>query len=536
MLLKAVLPMSRRTRQRLPASTAARVERQATTLDPAPLLALAQRAVEAAQRAGASYADARLTRSVQHRYFLRGLGEFWWEEELIGVGVRALMNGAWGFAASATWDTDEVARLAHDAVTQAKANAVGGSPPIELAPVPVATGTWTTPIQIDPFTVPIEEKFDAIVYWKACAQAAGIPFQNNGYGARFGCVRQEQVLVTSEGTRVSQTRYEIGGQMVMLVGRTPVLLKPLDFVGAGWEYLRNLPDRFPAMIDEARRQQNDGAFTPLQVGRYTLVCDGAAIANVLDKTLGMATQLDRALGYEANAGGTSYLDDPLGMAGHFQVASPLVTVTSNRSAPTQLATVKWDDEGVEPVDATLVKDGMLTDFQTTREGAPMLAPYYRTAGRPVRSNGYAASEDALSITMQHMPNLALAPGAPAMSLDAMIANVPKGILVEGVQGQGVQMDFQQRNGMLFPERLREITNGRIGRDIPRGSIYFNSIDFWKSVTAVGGASTQGTFHISQYGIRTDDMKGEPIQRTSHTVVAPAATVAKQILLDPMRKA
>lgn len=326
--------------------------------------------------------------------------------------------------------------------------------------------------------------------------------------------------------------------MIMQVSGTSVPLKHLDFAGAGWEYVRNIQNRFPALRDEAQQKGQALGFTPLQVGRYTVVCDGAVIANVLDKTLGIATQFDRALGYEANAGGTSFLDDPLGMVGHVPVASPLVTVTANRSVPQQLATVKWDDEGVEPMDTMLVKNGVLTDFQTTREHAPSLAPYYRTAGRSVRSNGYAASEDALSITMQHMPNLALTPGAPAVTLEAMIANVPHGILIEGVRGLGVgvQMDFQGRNGMILPERLREITNGRLGKDIRTGGVYFNTLDFWKNVTAVGGVSTQGMFHISQYGIRVDDLKGEPAQRTSHTATAPAATIAKQIVLDPMRKA
>lgn len=519
--------------QPVPPAAAAQVANQSAAFDPASLITLAQHAVEAAQHAGASYADARLTRVVQHRYKMGGKGTFEWDEELVGLGVRALVQGAWGFAASPLWDAEEAVRLARDAVTQGKANAADQNTPVDLAPIPAVTGSWSTPIQIDPFTIPIEEKFDYITYWKARAEAAGISFDSDGRFSGFELVRQEQVLVTSDGTRVVQTRYETGGAMKMKGG---VFVKHLEPAGAGWEYLLKVPDQFPALAEELRALGSTYEFTrPLQVGRYTLLCDGTVMANMLDKTLGLATQLDRAMGYEANAGGTSYLNDPLGMIGHFQAASPLVTVTANRSAPTQLATVKWDDEGAEPVDTMLVHNGVLTDFQTTREQATWLAPYYHTANHPVRSNGCAASEDALAVTMQHMPNLAVTPNASDVTLEALAASIPIGILVEGVS-LGVHCDFQGRNGVIFPGRMREINKGRIGRYIVGGGISFNSLDFWKNVTALGGASTQGMYYISQNGNSVDDLKGEPAQRTSHTVVAPAAIITKQIVVNPSRKA
>ena len=166
----------------------------------------------------------------------------------------------------------------------------------------------------------------------------------------------------------------------------------------------------------------------------------------------MATQLDRALGYEANAGGTSFMNDPLAMLGSFKTASPLVTIKSNRSAPMQLATVKWDDEGVVPSDTTLVKDGILHDFQTTREQAAWLAPYYSKSGRPVQSNGCAAAQSALAITMQHMPNLSLEPNPSQVKLDDLVANVKDGMQVE--HGSLEQIDFQGRTGLVMCGGLR----------------------------------------------------------------------------------
>jgi TldD protein len=508
-------------------------------VDPKPLYALAQRAVDAARSRGASYADARLTRVVLHTYGMMGNGVFWRDEELLGVGVRVLANGYWGFAASPRWDADDVTRLAVNAVAQAQANALGARRAIELATTPAVTGTWTTPIRVDPFSISIEEKLDHIMYWKACATQAGIPFRQDGMGSNLSFARQECVLATSEGTLIAQTRHETGGVMEVAIqaadGRSSpsMFVHGIDVAGKGWElFLDANPEaQFPKLLDELRRQPAVST-KEAEVGRYTLVCDGATMATILDATLGTATQLDRALGYEANASGTSYLTDPLGMIGTMAVASPLVTITANRSAPAQLATVQWDDEGVAPARATLVTSGILTDFQTTREQATWLAPYYAKAGRPVRSNGHAGAEGALDITLQQMPNLALTPNATDLDTNALLANVRDGIFVTG---GSVKCDFQGRAGVIFGT-MREIKSGRLGRFIAGGGISFNALDFWKHVSALGGPSSAGHFQVSQYGANVDDEKGEPAQRTSHSVVAPAATIDNQTVINPWRKA
>jgi TldD protein len=296
-----------------------------------------------------------------------------------------------------------------------------------------------------------------------------------------------------------------------------------------------MPDRFVA---EGALQ---AAAKPALVGRYTLVCDGATMAALLSATFGVATQLDRALGYEANAGGTSFLDDPLAMVGTLHVASPLVTVTGNRSAPTQLATVKWDDEGVAPQHFTLINNGTLTDYQTTREQASWLAPYYTKVGRPVRSNGCAASEDALAITLQQVPNLALEPSASGGRVDDLVSKVKHGLLLEG--GQVVQVDSQARHGLLGGGTLREITDGRLGNLIQGGAVLFDTMDFWKNVTAVGGAATTAVLPFSQYPYGGElgqllhlPVKGQPAQASSYSVQAVAATVTNQSLIIPSRKA
>jgi TldD protein len=508
--------------------------------------ALAQQAVEAAQTAGAHYADARVTRIVHHNYGFGGFvsGTFVSDSEVVGVGVRALVNGYWGFAASPLRDADEAVRLARGAVAQAKVNARGTPRAVDLGTVPVATGNWTTPVAIDPFTVPIEEKLDRIGSWFDVAtqynvEIAWIP-------SRLDFVRQERVMASSNGMLVTQTCYETGGKIVLMIGNyqskhPEVTLKGLEMTGCGWELFdaAHIPEQMATALDLSKATEAlQRSAKPVDVGRYTLVCDGATMASMLEQTVGIATQLDRALGYEADAGGTSFIDDPLAMVGHLQVGSSLVTITGNRNAAGQLATVRWDDEGVVPESFPLVQHGVLVDFQTTREQAAWLAPYYQRQGQPVRSHGCAAAEDGLSITLQHMPNLALPPSATGGDIDALVAGVKDGVWIEGGTAS---VDFQARTGVLRGT-MRKITNGRLDHPINGGAVLFNTIDFWKNVTAIGGAATTATLATSQYQgllggfVTPPTAKGQPPQMTSHSTQAVAATIANQPLIDLARKA
>jgi TldD protein len=509
--------------------------------------ALAQRAVDAATQAGAQYADARLTRTVLHMY---SFGNDLWDEERTAISVRALVNGYWGFAAEPSADGAGAERLARAAVAQATVNARGALPrTVELAPTPVMRGTWSTPLTLDPFTIPLEEKFATMQYWERCAQKAGV--QIDTLRSKLLFAREERVLATSEGTHLSQTVYESGGTIAImgsntgLMGvdsNTRVFVQGLDTAGRGWELFAKVPEQIDAMpaqllaADALRKMAK-----PATIGRYTVVCDGATMAALLSATLGTATQLDRALGYEANANGTSFLDDPLGMLGSYQVASPLVTVTANRSAPTQLATVRWDDEGVIPPAVTLIKNGVLTDYQTTREQAAWLAPYYAKTQRFAGSHGHAAAETALGITMQHLPNLALEPSSGAVRLEDLVSNVQTGLVFQ--RGTVMQLDAQARSGILLSPTVREIKNGRLGRQLTDGVLYFNTTELWKNITALGGLATQMTVPFSQFpwggaigAARGEPVKGEPPQLTSHSVQAVAATLTNQALINPDRKA
>jgi TldD protein len=525
----------------------AQLAARATRLDPVPWQALAQHAVDVAHAAGVQYVDARLTRVVVHRYNFRGgIGS---ADERVGIGVRALVGGYWGFSASAVVTHDEAVRLGQDAVAQARENAKGTPWTVELGHVPPAMGHWATPVRIDPFTISFEEKEDLFNYWYQCALVAGVDYVRDGTTSWACFVRHERVVATSEGALFTQTVYESGGALhcVLYNAQGGELARQdvhnVSMAGVGWERFLDakIPEQYP-QIKEELKQKGAILSKPAPIGQYPLVCDGATMAALVQETLGLATQLDRALGYEANAGGTSFIDDPLAQVGHLSVAAPMVTLTANRSTPMDLATIQWDDEGVAPQPFTLVKNGVLTDFQTTREQAAWLAPYYQRTGRPVQSHGCAAAEDAHGIPLQMMPNFVLEPSPAAIGVADMVSDITEGILVE--DGTILQRDSQARTGVLTGT-LRQIRNGRLGAYLQGGAILYNAPELWTHVRAVGGAATQQVCGYSRY-LNDPDMlwfllhgllgKGEPLQRTSNSVRAVAATIAKQALINPLRKA
>ena len=556
---------SRRDLGRLTDERAARVATQSTSFDPAPWEALAERAVDAARSAGATYADARLTRVVQHLYGCAG-PSLELDAEYVGVGVRTLVGGAWGFSASTVTTPDEVVRLAKDAVGQARENGTGGRRgPVELGTVPVARGHWVTPIRIDPFQVSIEEKLDFITTWKSDARQGRTPFVGFGLPSSLLFVRREEVTATSEGSLFAQTFYSSGGDLrvsVPSVGgalqdqikalANPYRVPELVVTAAGWELFvdAKLSKQFlSGQIRETIERQMLRKATPFTIGKYTLVCDGLTMAALVEATLGAATQIDRALGYEANAGGTGWLTDPLGQVGTVQLTSPLVTLTADRTMPQGLATVRWEAEGVAaPVPFPLLKNGVLVDFQTTREQAAWLAPYYTKSGQPVRSHGCAGAENAHRLPLQQMPNLTLAPGTGGASLSDLVTDVTDGILIEG--GQVVQMDSQARTGLLLGD-MREIKNGKPGRTVTGGVVLFDSQALWTDVKALGGPATAASLgYTPEYQFQNDfnsigapgtlgrytrNLKGEPGQSTGHTVQAVAAIIPNQPMIDPMRK-
>jgi TldD protein len=500
------------------------------------LATLAARALDSARRAGATYADVRLSHTRTRRFF--PVGTF--DDEDMEVGVRALVQGYWGFASGPVWSPDEMARLGREAVHQGKTNALGKPRLVTLAPAPVVqNGSWVMPVKLDPFEVSPFEIQDQLASIELFAES--IPYCALAKNNAMSTV-QEKAFASTVGSYCTQRSYLTQGDLVIQIDlsskhrpSTAIVLDCVSPAGMGWELYA--ADRIPRVRDHSLQEElalraeearADGMLPTkaLDVGRFDTVLDAASVANLIDGTLGHATELDRALGYEANAGGTSYLSDPVGMLGVYQAGAPLLSLTANRSEPGAAATMKWDDEGVVPDDFTLVKNGLLVDFQTTRESAGWLQDAYTKRGVPARSHGCSAAPSAVEAPMQHVPNLAIAPGRDAGGdFDALVSGMADGVAIKQAS---VDMDYQAGSGLGFGGVFEVKKGKRVARYQSAGFL-FRSTDLWKSLLTIAGDAQMRRFGFSA-------QKGEPAQTCYHSVTAAPAVVKGLTLIDPLRKA
>lgn len=497
------------------------------------LEALASRALDAARSQGAAYADVRLTHTRE-----RGFSPAITELESLEVGVRVLVDGCWGLASGPIWSPDEMARLGREAVHQARANAFGQRRRVELAPVPVVEGGhWVMPVERDPFTVSPFEIQDFLESLATYTNYLPPRTSTAHHSARF--TMQDKAFASTDGSFCTQRLHRAAGGFTFKVklrdGQIGMgTLDCLTPAGLGWELFTAA--RVAGVREEPLREvirrtleelKADMALPtkPVEIGRYDTAMDALSVARLVDATLGRATELDRALGYEANASGTSYLDDPSAMVGRHQMGAPALVLHADRGDQGGAATVRWDDEGVEPHSFTLVRDGVLTDFQTTRESACWLGDYYAKIGEPVRSHGCASAPSAVAAPLQHRPNLTLEPGSGSRGFDALVSDLDHGIALKSA---AVDMDFQQLNG-LGTGRMFEVKRGKRVARLVGASFLFRAPELWKGLIAVGGANS-----ARRYGF--GDQKGEPAQTCYHSVNAPAAGFQQLTVIDPRRKA
>jgi TldD protein len=467
---------------------------------------------------------------------------------VIGIGVRAFVNGYWGFASSPYWTADDAAELGKEAAEAAKVAASTGKPrDATLPPIPIVRdATWIQP-GIDPFSVPVTEKIDWLRALPEVVAQYDRLAESSWDGLRLW--RDARVFVSSEGASYTQVRYQCRpGQWKAGFqsdetgtergnGWEQGLWGGDAFQAHGWEMMRDLPmDRLAEpFVARARTLSPSSKLTvkPVDIGKFDVVFGAGLTANLVYHTLGVGTELDRALGYEANAGGTSYLGpDPLKFLGT-PVANPLITLTANRTTPCAMATAQWDDEGMPCQEFPLIQDGILVDYQTTREQAAWLAPWYANRGRPVQSHGCAVAQTALDCPIQQSPNFVLSAGASGATEEDLIKTVTRGIYFPPSAFGEISMDQQVKNGVIenrtaVPEYMpREIRNGKLGAHIANVGILFRTQEFWKHVQTLGGSNTTVT-------VLASERKGEPSQEAECNVTAGAMLVRECTIVNAAR--
>ena len=499
--------LSRRDFMRLSALAAASglvlprrpVAAQSMTSTESELLSLA---MDVARSEGADYADGRVIRTQFEAVGAR--------EQMItqvqstdsyGINVRALVGGSWGFAATQIFTRDAVANIAREAVAIARANNEVAPSTTVLAPVDIfPDADWVTPHSIDPFTIPIEDKAALLLRVNEEAlRVNNIRFSSSSILS----VKEERLLATTEGSVVRQTLMRINPS----INITAISPDGSDFqsrsavvepAGRGYEYVMGLELAANAQgwAEEAAMKLDAPGVEP---GKWDLVLHPSNLWLTIHENIGHPTELDRALGFEANYAGTSFIYPPEDVIGKLKMGPEFLQFEGNRTEFGGCATTGWDDEGVPAEAWPIIKDGIFVDYQTTREQAAWISQHTGID----RSHGCSYGQNWESMPFQRMPNVSMLPGEENLSEDDVIAATERGILVEG---RGSYSIDQQRYNIQFGGQVFwEIRNGRKFQLLRDVAYVGRTPEFWNSLDVIGGPQTY--FLGASFG----DAKGQPIQ-------------------------
>jgi TldD protein len=452
----------------------------------------------AAQRA--DYADARHVRTREEEISTRnGAVDEVDTAESEGVGIRVRVGGAWGFAG--TRDTSRGGL--HTALERALAiaHAQPRAPRTELAPEPPARGRWESHAEIDPFTVPLEEKLSLLL--AADESMRGDP-RIALTSAHMYAFKEATTFASTEGALCEQLTTGCGGgisAMAVSEGEVQVRSHPASFRGdvkqAGYEHLGalGLAEAGPRVADEAVALLTAPACEP---GRTTIVIDGQQLALQVHESVGHAVELDRVLGTEASYAGTSFVrvED----VGRLRYGSELMNVTADATAAGGLGSFGWDDEGVAARTDPIVREGVLAGFLSSRESAAAIG--LDRSGGCMRAEGFARQP------IVRMSNVNLEPG-DAGTLDDLIAATERGLLLE--TNKSWSIDSRRLQFQFATEIAWEIVDGRRGRLLRNPSYSGTTPEFWAGLDAICSPSEWRLWGLLNCG------KGEPgqVMRVSH---------------------
>jgi len=450
------------------------------------LSALTDAALSAATAAGCSNAELRVERIRAQEVSLRdAVPEGSSDTTHFGMGVRVVVDGAMGFAATVDVGPAEAAHLIGQAINTARVTAQAGGGRVELAPEPPhGEVQWSSPFEVDPGTVPLSEKVALLEAWSRRLLDHDVVAHVTAHVLSVG---EETYFADLGGTRARQRRVRIHPQVEALsLGdagfETMRTIAPP--VGRGWEYVAASGDgdgswdwdgelaRLPELLAEKL------AAPSVDAGTYDLVVDPSNLWLTIHESIGHATELDRAMGYEAAYAGTSFAT--LDRLGSLQYGSPVMHVTGDRTVEHGLATVAIDSEGVAGQSFDLVRDGVLVGYQLDRAIAA-------STGLGA-SNGCAFADSPLHVPIQRMANVSMShSGASGPSTDDLIAGVDRGIYIVGDKSWSI--DMQRYNFQFTGQRFFRIEGGRLAGQVKDVAYQATTTEFWGAMEAVGGSST-----------------------------------------------
>ena len=474
-----------------------------------PMRPLAEAALQRAAELGAEHADFRLERIHSQRIRLRdeNLEGSLYDDE-VGFAVRVVHEGTWGFAAAPDLTIDAAVQAAESAVDVARVSRPANIEPVVLADEPThGDVTWISAYDVNPFTVSDKDKEELLQEYSSRLHASdGVDHVD----ALVFTVLENKFYADTSGTITTQQRVRTGPQFTAVsVDRAAGTFDDMRTLappaGRGWEYLGGVGWDWDSELAEIPDLLAQKVKAPsVDPGEYDLVIDPSNLWLTIHESIGHATELDRALGYEANYAGTSFATfDKLG---NLRYGSPVMNVTGDRVAEHGLATIGFDDEGVEGQQWDIIRDGVLVGYQLDRRIA-------RLKGFD-RSNGCAFADSPHHVPIQRMANVSLQPAPNGPSTDELIGQVQRGIYIAGDKSWSI--DMQRYNFQFTGQRFYEIRDGRLAGQLRDVAYQATTTDFWGSMEAVGGPQTYvlgGAFNCG---------KGQPGQVAAVSHGCPAA--------------
>jgi len=455
---------------------------------------LADAALNTAKSLGATYADVRIGRYLNQSVSTRekrvqGIQS----SESFGVGMRVIANGTWGFASTNLVTKEGISKTTAQAVAIAKANSKFQKEPVRLAPAPgYGEVVWNTPIQKNPFEVPVSEKVDLLLNANSEAMKNGASFVNSNLFQ----INEQKYFASTDGSYIDQDIHRIWPTFtVSVIDRASGQFKTRDALsapmGMGYEYMipksedklqtpfgmmlyRNSYDIVEDAIAAAKQAKEKLKAKSVEPGKYDLVLEPNHLGLTIHESVGHPLELDRILGYEANYAGTSFATLDKLKSGTFNYGSKVVNIFADKTQPNSLGAVGYDDEGVKCKRWDLIKDGIFVNVEAIRDQVHMIGAK--------ESNGCCYSQSWSDVQFQRMPNVSLAPGKEPFSLPEMIKDVEKGIYIAGRGSYSI--DQQRYNFQFGGQVFYEIKNGEIAGMLDDVAYQSNTQEFWNSCVKI----------------------------------------------------
>ena len=427
---------------------------------------------------GASYADVRVVAQRNRALSTKNgkLGNAS-DTESVGMNVRVIVEGAWGFAASSELGRGAVEKTAAEAVAIARASARVKRADVQIVPEKAAVAEWSTPFKIDPFSVSVEQNIDLLLAIDAELRSVeGVTLAETN--VNFS--REEQWLLSSEGAEIHQAKLSTGAGYAAYAFAGNEIQKrsyPNSFGGQwqnkGYELIEELK-----LLENARRIAEEAVALhkadQCPEGKFDLILDSSQLGLQIHESVGHPIELDRVLGMEANFAGTAFLT--LDKLYTLLYGSDLVNVVADarQEHGPGLGTFGFDDEGVAAQCTPIITNGLFTGYLSSRETAHTIG--LNRSGGTVRAEGWNR------LPMIRMTNISLLPGEKRLSLEQLIASTDHGILMQ--TNRSWSIDDKRYNFQFGCEIGWEIKNGKRVRMLKNPSYSGITTEFWNSLEAI----------------------------------------------------